>query len=272
MSSYFENDVCKNIVDEINENIPEYDIFFMSNSNSVEEFASTKLCQYDKTSIQYGIYQKLMNEGITKNILLKRKRTDTTGIIKQHWEKSVNDGSFFLNFVSLENVLPKGFHEKSKNIHSLLGGLAYIPDHINKILLGNMSSCSPLGSRISGFINKSYFSSYLDVLSPCAVVTELRILHSDYVDIDKYQLHIPYTNILRHLSSVKILEKIVNGSFSSIYKMKNDDKIISEIAKAIEKYFFQRRELRILNHQTINNYGNIGAMGNAICNDGLISA
>lgn len=270
MSSYFENQICRNIIDNIKKNVPNYDIFFMGNSSSIEEFASTKLYQYDLASTKYKIYEKILNDGIGEDILIRRKRTDTTGIIKQDWERSVKDESFFLNFVSLEKALPKDFYDKCNNIHSLLEGLAYIPEHINKILFGDVDSYSPLGRQISSFINKSYFSSYLDALSPCAVVTELRILYSDYVDTDKYHLHIPYLDIMNHLSSINILNKITNNNFASIYKMKNDDKLIAEIAKAIERYFSARRELGILN-QTLINYGDVGVMASNVNNAGDIT-
>lgn len=270
MSSYFENDVCRKIVDAIKENVPEYDIFFMGNSNSVEEFALSKLHQYDSVSNQHKIYQKILDSGIRGDVLVRRKLTDTTGIIKQDWQNHVDDGRFFLNFSSLERVLPKDFKEKCNNMHSLLDGLAYIPEHINKILFGDLNPHSPLGRQVSSFINKSYFSSYLDALSPCAVVTELRVLYSEYVDTEKYHLHIPYLTILNHLSSVKLLGSITTNSFYSIYKMKNDDKLIAEIAKSMERYFSARKTFGNLEQQFIN-YGNVGAMGANITNTGEMS-
>lgn len=270
MSSYFENQVCRSIIDNIKKDVPSYDIFFMGNSSSVEEFAATKLCQYDPASTKYKIYEKVLNDGIGDDILIRRKRTDTTGAIKQDWKRGVNDESLFLNFVSVEGLLPNDFYDKCTEMHSLLGGLAYTPEHINKILFGDVEPHSPLGRQVRSFINKSYFSSYLDVLSPCAVVTELRILYSDYVDTDKYHLHIPYLHILNHLSTVNILKKITNNSFAAIYKMKTEDKLMAEIARAIERYFSARRQLGTLN-QTFVNYGEVGVMATSVNNAGNIA-
>lgn len=270
MASYFENDTCRSIVDAIKKDIPEYGIFFVGNSRSTLEFATSKLYQYGEASTQYKIYKKIIEEGIGHDALVIKKRTSTTGAIKRDWEDSVASGSFFSEFVSLEKALPKGFHDNCSNIHSLLGGLAYVPEHINKILFGNTENHSPLGGKISSFINRSYFSSYLDTLNACAVVTELRILHSDYVDIEKYHLHIPYKDIINHLSRKKIIHKISQNNFLYIYELKNNHEIIAEIAHATERYFSVLSSHELLANKTFINYGSVGAMGEGINNFGEI--
>lgn len=268
LSSYFESTICKTIISSLQKDVPEYNIFFMGNSGSIEEFALSKLLQYDSSSYQYKIYERLPDEYTKNDMLIKKKMTDTTGIIKQDWEKSVNEGSFFTNFVSVEKILPANFRDNCQNIHALLDGKAYIPEHINRLLFGGSPTHSLLGSRISSFINKSYFLSYLDSLKVCSVVTELLVLNSDYVDTDKYELHIPYRYIFNYLHKVGLLAKFSKSTFLSLNSMKNDHVLTANIAKAIEIYYSSMRELGIRSNITYNNYANVGAMGTGIINFG----
>lgn len=262
VASFFENDGCRNIIQNIKEETEDYSIYFIGNAVNASEFAQAKIEQYEDVSEQYDIYKKVINEGYYNDLALIRKQRSTTGLIKATWEHNVTSGSLFQEFVSLEKSLPRSFRENACNLHAILNGRAYTPEYVRRALFGEADPAAPYAARVNNIINKTYFSSYLNELESCAVITELQALNSNYVDVHRHHLHIPYNNIVRHLNRKGLLQKITNASYRDIENAKSDPHLAAEVGIAIRRYFRAFDEQNsIIQHTVYNNYGQVGNMG-----------
>lgn len=242
MASYCENEQCKKIIDSIIKVVPDYNIFLTAAAESPIEFAYSKLSQYSTSSPQYSIYCKICDYGINKGLKLKPKRYSSTGYIKDKWNLWAENGKINAFFAGVARILSPNFDDNCRNLHMLLDGKAYIPEYVNNALFFDINPNPALYLKVDRIVNTFYFESYLNEYKNLAVITELNLLRSSYVDEEAYPIHIPYDTIIRKLKDAERLKEFDKISFKSLNKFKqSEDTLKGIVCGAIEEYYEKKK-------------------------------
>lgn len=237
LASYFENRLCNRIIKNLSINLSDsldLCIEYIAKSNSVESFAQAKIEQYRNTSQQFSIYNDVISQGIDFDLNITQKQRSTTGVVKRELSSSIKNGLFFDEFESIKKLLPSTFYTNAEHLCSLLCGVAYTPEYIGSILL-SPDTPKIATERLTYFVNRAYFKSYLDELTACALVVDMQKIRS--LDVEKNMLHIPYREIVRELKKRELFERVNNTAIENITQLSNDEDIMITLSVAIENYY-----------------------------------
>lgn len=241
LASYFENKLCNKIIKALSINMSDSSdlyIEYIAKSNSVESFAQAKIEQYENNSQQFSIYSNVISQSIDFDLNITQKQRSTTGVVKRELSSSIKNGLFFDEFESIKKLLPSTFYTNAEHLSSLLGGVAYTPEYIGSVLL-SPDTPKIATERLTYFVNRAYFKSYLDELTACALVVDMQKIRS--LDVEKHMLHIPYRDIVRELKKKELFERVNSTDIENITQLSNDEDIMMTLSVAIENYYSRRK-------------------------------
>lgn len=237
LASYFENRLCNKIIKDLSTNLSDsldLCIEYIAKSNSVESFAQAKIEQYKSNSQQFSIYNDVISQGIDFDLSITQKQRSTTGVVKRELSRTIKNGLFFDEFESIKKLLPSTFYTNAEHLCSRLCGVAYTPENIGSVLL-SPDTPKIATERLTYFVNRAYFKSYLDELTTCALVVNMQKIKS--LDVEKNMLHIPYRDIVRELKKKNLFERVNSTAIEKITQLSNDEDIMMTLSIAIENYY-----------------------------------
>jgi len=201
-ASYFESELCRSLLNELDELIELGVIVLVGSSINVEEYLLERqdVNFYREGSEQYSWYRA--QHSLEQLPAYLRRSRSATKDIGEHWRSLVSDDTLSRNLHDASIELPKDLDTRLERIPEELGRLAFIPQHVLEIL-DLKQAPSLVQARIRDAINEGYFESYVRDLD-AGVIVDLRYLSSSF-KMPSYGHNLSYTRMSRLLRETNLL-------------------------------------------------------------------
>lgn len=203
-SSFFESDLCAQIIGEFKPLYPSGQIKLVGGGESIFEFIEQKLEQYSKRSPQYKKYIEATKTPYLHPPFYSRTESATNDIAKG-WRLIATEGRIRSVIGTSAFKLPKNFESEWERIPEKLGRRAFIVENVERLLLKGERPVT-LRNRFYGVINDEYFRSYTGELCS-GVVSDLVYLASSQV-VPSFDLDLPYKALRDAAANQNLLERI----------------------------------------------------------------
>lgn len=206
-ASYFESDLCRSILNELEEFIGFGVIVLLGSSVDIEEYVLERQDEgfYRVGSAQYDWYR--VNHALEQLPPYQRRNRSATSDIANHWHSLVDDDTLIRRLHDAAPQFASKLENRLEAVPEELGGLAFIPEHVYEIL--DMTEAPSLvKARVRDVINQGYFESYVRDLQ-AGVVTDLKYLSSAF-SVPSYGSNLSYARMLRLLLEKNRLQEFDN--------------------------------------------------------------
>ncbi len=206
-SSYFESEICKEIIKEHEDLIALGLIIFVGNARNSLEFIQNKISQYSGAIFQKELYEKALDNELV--IPFRPRTRSATRDIKLAWQRILHKSQIPGLFRDCRGVsIPRNIEEKWNQTPYLLEKDAFIVDNVMPIIFPHSENIA-IRNRLHGIINQAYFQSYVSDLDAC-IVSDLVYLESDYLT-NSPERCIPYRYIAAEITKRGKYEWVLNA-------------------------------------------------------------
>ena len=218
-ASFFENRICRNIILELRSLFGLGLIWLVGAASNIEEFVYRKMEQYDKKSIQYQAYRKILLKDLPP---FRTRHRSATNDIKTDWLIQVEDNNTISQIAEGTGyTLPNDFEKRWEHVPVEIEKKAFVVPYVAPLLLKGDLHPTIL-NRLYYIINKSYFSSYVNEFRS-RTVGDLIFLESPH-KVPSYGPQIPFRKLRDRARSFGLLNNIVTCTDNRILTIKNDEK------------------------------------------------
>ncbi|MCK3831606.1 hypothetical protein [Pseudomonas fluorescens] len=206
-ASYFESELCRSILNELEELIGLGVIVLLGSSVNVEEYLLERqdVNFYREGSEQYSWYRA--QHSLEQLPAYLRRSRSATKDIGDHWRSLVADDTLSRNLHDASIGLPNSLAKRLELVPEELGRLAFIPEHVLEILDLKLAP-SLVQARIRDVINEGYFESYVRDLG-AGVIVDLKYLSSSF-KMPSHGDNLSYARMSRLLRETNLLAEFNN--------------------------------------------------------------
>lgn len=215
-ASYLENDQCRAIIDEYSELFGDGSIVLVGGEDSLHDYATAKLLQYDEGTRRHEAYARALNDtGLTPAFYTRAR--DTTAEIGRGWLFRANELGRVVRGIP-DGTEVSRVERRWGDVPEALGPRAFITDNVMPLLgvTADHASGFTVRSRISTVINDEYFHSFVREFR-AAVTTDLVYLAGFNADPDIAQL--PYRELRSALLSAGLLEVVMQSAVQPLRQL-----------------------------------------------------
>jgi nucleoside phosphorylase len=234
IASFYESPECFKIVSELKELFPLGFLNLVGSGMNVDEFVGSKLSQYPKGSVQFGIYKNLSIPAHNMPPFLSRRNSSTTDISAQ-W-LTLGPEKFLVQSKESAARLKYSLGNVEKNWLKVPGRLdqsAFIVPHITPLLFDRPAP-NILLNRLAAVLNESYFLS--STREFCAgVVTNLIYLAAPH-PVPSFDRDLPYKELLRRAHRMGILAEIDGADIPRLLEIRKSERWRLCLAHACRDY------------------------------------
>ncbi len=220
-ASYFESDLCYEVLDELARIYPTGLIYLVGGGSNIDEYLEGKLQSYSSTSPLYKRYKTRQKRISSHPPFLTRRNSATRDIV--HGWMSLQPSAAVARITSNSDIkLPKNFETKWQRVPEQLEGRAFITDHVAPLLIGSVKS-TVVKHRLHGIINEHYFDSF--TREYCAgVITEMVYLGAPH-SIPSYDRDLSFKELRRELQNNLLVNKVLKADGEQLERMRMDSQI-----------------------------------------------
>lgn len=208
-ASYVENPHCRSIVDEYSELFENGAIVLVGSEQTLSDYATAKLMQYDEGTTRHLAYQQYARRGAVTPSFRSRSR-DTTAEIGNGWRYRATDLSRIVR--NLPDTKEAKLIERNwTDVPEALAHRAFITDNVVPILgvAPDHVSGRVVRARVGDVINEEYFNSFVRELG-AAVMTDLGSFAGYNPEPDTMRLD--YGAIRHELMQTGMLERVAQAN------------------------------------------------------------
>jgi nucleoside phosphorylase len=230
-ASFFESQICYEIVHELREMYPSGLIRIVGGGANLDDFIEDKLQQYQPHSQQFNRYKQLKKRLLPHPPFHSRTHSASRDISAE-WSEVLESGAVPKIVAGSTLVLPSDFESRWEKVPERLDGQAFIVDYVEPLLL-DQAGPSTLRNRLHAVINKPYFGSYTREL--CAgVVSEMSYLAAPH-PVPSYDRDLPYNDLFRQLRTDELFQKIQSAGGVELMQIRESVEWKAQMAAAVEK-------------------------------------
>jgi hypothetical protein len=229
-ASYFENDICREVVDSFRDVFPAGSLVIVAGSGSPREFAEEKLEQYDEKSVQAASYQELLAVAAEAPAYRPRQRSATTDVTTAWLHRAEAPRFAEEMFGSATRADWDRLANRWMQVPKLLNGKAFTPEYAGALLMPNPSLSTR--RRVAGHINGSYFASYSDELH-AGYVTDLVFLESG-ADLTTRFGNLPMKRLREELRRANVLDRVLDASGAELVALREEREVAMLIVDVLQ--------------------------------------
>lgn len=234
-ASYFESEICRNIIDDHRDLLELGIIILAGNAESLSEFVDKKLVSYSARSQQSINYRKARKR--RGEVPFVTRQSSATSDIKNDWLSIVRGDRLGEELVGSGLAISTELEKNWEELPGRLGLKAFTPLHALQLLEVDGRN-RIVKHKVSNLINASYFSSFTRDWR-AGIVEELIYLGAGCT-VASYGNNMPYRALVRLLRERRLLERVSKvPSFDLIALKRNMEWAV--VKQAAEKYSAQQR-------------------------------
>jgi predicted nucleotide-binding protein len=226
-ASYFETDVCRTILGELE---PLYDtglLFLVGGGEDILEFIEDKRGQYSRKSEAHRRYFSRPPRRLPP--FLSRTGSATQDIIHR-WSTCLEiPGRIAAIFHKTGVQPPRNFEREWNRVPERLGRRAFIVDHVEPLVLPRLDHRT-VRNRLHAIVNPAYFESFTKEYQ-AGVVQDLLYLEANY-PVPSSGTNLPYRRLIEECRKQGLLPRIDNAEAMDLIGLRYETTWLETVAAA----------------------------------------